>query len=324
MKAATAAAPQPQEEVTLDEGTVVGAMEAPIRAMVYAEAGLGKTTFAANAPKPYFLDLEKGSRRFAGVARYFPESWKDMLARVERVAVAKHDYQTLVIDTLDAAEMMLWELICQDAGVTSIEKVGGGFGKGFSEAIPQWRTLLYALERLQDRREMSVLLLAHSAIKAFHDPMGTSYDRYLPRLNVMAAGLIEQWCDDVLFARLDTVVKEDKRTKRVKGTSSEIRVVYTRPNAAWYAKCRSNLPETLPLDWSEYAAALASAVPADPDELIEAIAENAKRLPEDMQKQTAESLKRCGKDATKLAQLDNWVRCKVPPKDEPASSNVAG
>lgn len=314
MKAVTAAA-VPQEDVTLDEGTIVGAMEAPIRAMLYSDAGLGKTTFAANAPKPYFIDLEKGSRRFA-VARYFPESWDDLLARIERIMVAKHDYETLVIDTLDAAEMLLWELICQESKVSSIEKVGGGFGKGFSEAIPQWRKLLYSLERLQDRRGMHVVLLAHSAIKAFHDPMGTSYDRYLPRMNVMAAGLIEQWCDDVLFARLDTVVKEDKRTKRVKGTSSEIRVVYTRPNAAWYAKCRSNLPETLPLEWSEYAAALASAVPADPDELIEAITENARRLPEDMQKQTIESLKRCGKDATKLAQLDNWVRAKLPPSTD--------
>lgn len=310
---ATAAAATPQDELTLDEGTIVGAMEAPVRVKLYGEAGLGKTTFAAGAPKPYFIDVEKGSRRFASVARYFPESWKDILARVERLTVAKHDYQTLVIDTLDAAEMLLWDLVCQEAGVSSIEKVGGGFGKGYSEALPQWRVLLYSLERLQERRGMNVVLLAHSAIKAFHDPMGTSYDRFLPRMHLGAAGLIEQWCDDVLFARLDTIVKEDKRTKRVKGTSSEVRVVYTRPNAAWYAKCRSNLPETLPLDWSEYAAALASAVPADPDELIAAITENAKRLPEDMQKQTAESLRRCGKDATKLAQLDNWVRAKLPP-----------
>lgn len=311
MKATAAAVQQPADDLTLD-GTVTGVMDSPVRVMLYSDAGLGKTTFAADAPNPYFLDLEKGSRRF-GVARYFPESWKDILARVERLTVAKHDHKTVVIDTLDAAEFMLWDQVCQEGQVSSIEKIGGGFGKGFAEAMPQWRVLLYALERLQDKREMGVILLAHTAIKAFHDPMGTSYDRYLPRMHASAAGLVEQWCDDVLFARLETVIREDKRTKRAKGTSSEIRVVYTRPNAAWYAKCRSNLPETLPLDWSEYEAALRSAVPADPADLISAITENAARLTDDERKETTAALARCGKNAAKLAQLDNWVRAKLPP-----------
>lgn len=312
MKATAAPATVAPAEVSLDDGTVSGVMDAPIRTTLYGDAGLGKTTFGANAPAPYFLDLEKGSRRFS-VARYFPTSWDDILDRVERLTVAKHEYRTLVLDTADGIEQVIHEVICRRSGVSSIGEVGGGWGKGQEAAVPEWRRLLYALERLQDRREMSVLILAHTAIKAFHDPMGTSYDRYIPRIDAKAAGLIEAWCDDVLFARLDTVVKEDKRTKRVKGTSSEVRVVYTRPNAAWYAKCRSNLPEQIALDWAEYEAALKSAVPADPEELIAAITENAARLPEDLQAQTKESLARCGKNATKLAQLDNWVRAKLPP-----------
>lgn len=309
MKTATAEA-QPVE-VTLD-GTHDGVMESPVRVMVYSEAGLGKTTFAADAPAPYFIDLEKGSRRFA-VQRYFPENWKDILDRVEKLTVAKHDRKSIVIDTVDAAELMLWDQVSREEGVVSIEKVGGGFSKGFGEAVRYWRVLIYALERLQEKRDMHVILLAHSAIKPFHDPMGTSFDRFIPRLNDKAAGLIEQWCDDVLFARLDTITKEDKRTKRVKGTSSEIRVVYTRPNAAWYAKCRSNLPETLALDWAEYENALRTAVPADPGELIVAITENIERLPEALRTDASASLARCGKNAVKLVQLDNWVCGKLPP-----------
>lgn len=320
MKTATAAATvAPAVELSLDEGTVSGVMDAPVRVMMYSEAGLGKTTFAADAPAPYFLDLEKGSRRF-DVKRYFPTSWKDILERIERLTVAQHDRKTVVIDTLDAAEALLFDLICRNEGVSSIEKVGGGFGKGAAEALPSWRTLLYALERLQDRREMNVILLAHSAIKPFHDPNSTSYDKYIPRMDKGAAGLIEQWCDDVLFARLETQIRIDKQTKRARGTSSEVRVVHTRPNAAFYAKCRSNLPETIALDWSEYEAALKAAVPADPDELIAAITENAARLPEDMQKVTAASLARCGRNATKLAQLDNWVRAKLPPPSATATA----
>lgn len=318
MKPATAAAAVPQE-LTLDD-TVVGVMESPIRVMLYGEPKLGKTTFAAKAPSPYFIDVEQSTRKLdIPVARYFPESWPSIIDRVERLTVAKHDYRTVVIDTLDAAEQLLWEHICEKAGKTSIEEVGGGFGKGYTEAVAHWRTLLYALERMQEKRNLNVVLLAHSTIKAFHDPMGTSYDRYLPRMNEKAAGQIAQWCDDILFARLHTVVREDKRTKRAKGTSSEVRVVYTRPSASWYAGCRGNLPEELPLEWADYESALRSATPADPDELIAAIGENAKRLPADLQKQSAEALARCGKDAIKLAQLDNWVRAKLPPPEATAS-----
>lgn len=319
MKTATATAAPAAAEVSLDEGTVSGVMEAPVRVMVYADAGLGKTTFAADAPAPYFIDLEKGSRRF-DVKRFFPTSWKDILDRVERLTVAQHDRKTVVIDTLDAAEALLFEQVCRRNGVSSISQVGGGFDKGQDEALPEWRVLLYALERLQERREMGVVLLAHSAVRKFHDPSSTSYDQYIPRIHKTAAGLIEQWCDDVLFARLETSIRIDKATKRAKGTSSEVRVVHTRPNAAFYAKCRSNLPETIALDWSEYETALKAAVPADPAELIAAITENAARLSEDLRKQTTASLVRCGENATKLALLDNWVRSKLPPPSASAAA----
>lgn len=289
---------------------------APLRVLLYGVEGVGKTTFAAGAPNPIFIGPEDGIPRALGEVPHFPVpeggwSWLDVVDAVRALAQDGHEYQTLVVDTLDWLEPLVLRHVVDTAGVSSIEDVGGGFGKGYVAAVDCWRALIAELEILRRTRRMAIVLLAHSNVRQFKNPTGEDYDRYELKLNAKAAGLWREWPDAVIFACHDDVASKDARTKRVRGVSSGARVIRTVHHAAYDAKNRFGLPEELPLAWADFSAAVESG-PADrAQELRESIALQLPHLKAEERQKAEAALERAGGDAAKLEQLDNWCAAKA-------------
>lgn len=313
-KPAPVQAPTRINRMTL-QAIAKGRKRGPFRILIHGVDGVGKSTFGADAPNPIFLGSEDGTDHL-DVARFpVPQSWDDVLDAIRTLAAEPSTYKTLVIDSLDWTEPLLWKSICARQGVASIEDVGGGYGKGYQAALDEWRVLIAALERLQRDRGMHVLLIAHSFIKPFKNPEGEDYDRYIIKLNEKAAALAREWCGGVYFANYETFAVKDK-AKRVRGVSTGARLIYTQRTAAYDAKDRYELPESLPLSWGEFAAAVERGQSADPVALKEEIQRKAKLLGAEMEKATLDSLGRVGDDGSKLAQLNSWVNAKVAEKAE--------
>ena len=55
-----------------------GYVATPVNLVIYSAEGVGKSTFAANAPTPLFIDFEKGSN-FLNVSRIKPDSYGHFL-----------------------------------------------------------------------------------------------------------------------------------------------------------------------------------------------------------------------------------------------------
>lgn len=308
--ATQAAAPKQQRprRMTL-ESVSSGRKQAPPRILVHGVDGVGKSTLAANAPAPIFIGPEDGSGHL-DVAR-FPavETWQDVLDGVSELTTREHQFSTLGIDSVDWAEPLVWRHVCESAGVQAIEDVGGGFGKGYLAALDQWRIFLAALEQLQTKRGMGVILIGHSLIKKFQNPEGLDFDRYVLKLNDKAAALLREWCHGVYFAQFEQFAVEER--KRVRGVSTGARVLYTQRTAAFDAKDRYGLPEKLPLDWAEFERCRAAGSASTPEALREAITTKVVGLPEALRTQATAALGRAGNDAQKLAQLNSWVNAKV-------------
>lgn len=252
-----------------------GRIVRPMRVLLFGTEGLGKSTFAANAPSPIFLASEDGTSQL-DVARFpEPKSWRDAMDAIDILTVEDHDYKTLVIDTLDWLEPLCWAAVCErpdEKGRRRESIEDFGFGKGYVAALDEWRLMLARIERMRLARNMHVVLLAHSWVKMFKNPEDDDYDRYEMKLHTKAGGLLKEWCDAVLFGAYETFANTDKATKRTRGVSTGARVVHTQRTAAWDAKNRYDLPPTLPLDWDAFAAAVAAHKPADPAKLRERIA----------------------------------------------------
>lgn len=296
-----------------------GLVEGPWRILAYGVEGLGKSTLGAGTPRPIFLASEDGTGHL-DVERFpKPESWRDVLDAVTLLAREKHDYKTLVIDTLDWVEPLCWAHVCARDSKANIEDYG--FGKGYQTALDEWRLLLSKLEALRPAG-VNVMVLAHSTQKTWKNPEGDDFDRFELKVHAKAGGLFKEWSDAVLFANHETFAKKNEQTKRVKGVSTGARLLFTERTAAYDAKNRYGLPPFLALSWPELEAAMKAGRPADPAALIDECKRKAAELGGEDETKVLEALPRSGNDAAKLSQLNNWCNAQLTRKAEQAGKAV--
>lgn len=296
------------------ENVVAGKLHKPLVVVCYGPEGVGKSSFGAGAPKPIFLGAEDGTAQL-DVKRFpAPERWGDIREAVRVLTADAHDYQTLVVDTLDWVEPMLWSHICERDGQLNIEAYG--YGKGYQVAFDEWRILLADLERMIKAKSMNVVLLAHSQIRPFKNPAGEDFDRYELKVHAKAAGLIKEWAEAVLFANWETFAKQDARTKRFKGVSTDARFVYTERKAAYDAKNRYSLPEEIPLGWSDFEAAVQAGAVAPAADLRAEIERKAKELGGELEAKILETIAKAGDDANALALINNRVNARLAEKEQ--------
>jgi AAA domain len=240
--------------VKLLERVTSGRSPAPRRVMLYGTQGIGKSTFAANAPKPVFIQTEDGLGEIDCDKFPVAETFDTAMRALSELYTEKHPYRTVVIDSLDWMERLIWSEVCRKKNVTSIEDIG--YAKGYVFALTQWRELIEGLSALRSDRGMSVVLIAHARIERFENPETEAYDRYVPRLHKLAAAVVQEWCDEVLFATYKVYTRQTDEgfdRKRTQGLGTGERVIRTEERPAHVAKNRLGLPEELPLDWNAYA-----------------------------------------------------------------------
>lgn len=236
----------------------------PNRYLLHALEGWGKTSFGAMFPKPLFIQTrgETGLETLIDANRlpptpHLPEitNWADLRGAIQMLTREAHTYKTLLIDTINGAERLCHEHVCnREFGGDWGEKGFLSFHKGYGVAASEWRSLLTDLDALRAKREMIVFLLCHTKVKNFKNPEGADYDRYQPDVHETTWSLTHKWTDVVLFGNFFAVTETDRQTKRSKGVGGKARVLYCERSAAWDAKNRIGLPEELNLGESPQAA----------------------------------------------------------------------
>ena len=169
----------------------------------------------------------------------------------------KHDYKTVVIDSLDHLEPLIWKKVCEDNNVKSIEQLT--YGKGYTMALDLWRDLLSGLRHLRDNQGMNVMLIAHHQIRKHADPEMEQIDRYEIKLHAKASALVQESCDLVLFAKHKVMVKKEDTgfgNTRARGISTGKRVLCTVETPAYVAKNRFGLPDEIDLSWGALTTAM--------------------------------------------------------------------
>ena len=102
------------------------------RVVIYGDAGTGKTTFGACAPSPVFLQTEDGLGNLAATAFPLATSFDDVMGALQSLYAEEHQFKTLVVDSLDWLEPLVWQQVCTTHKVARIEAMP--YGKGYVEA----------------------------------------------------------------------------------------------------------------------------------------------------------------------------------------------
>ena len=242
--------------MSLMQMVTVGREAQPPRIMVYGSEGVGKSTFAANAPKTVFIQTEDGLSEIDCSKLPLATSFDEVVRQLTAIRDEEHEFGTLALDSLDWLERLIWDRVCQDYGVKCIEKADGGYGKGYTHALTYWRQVVSLLGEIRAKRKMAIVLLAHAKVERFEDPEHPAYDRYTPRLHKAACSLVCEWVDAVLFAAKR--MRIDSATGRAApvGADGGERVLRSNGSPACIAKNRFGLPSEFPLSWPAFMAGL--------------------------------------------------------------------
>jgi hypothetical protein len=224
------------------------------RVMLYGPHGLGKTTFGAGAPDPIFILTEDGLGKLE--VDHFPvaTSFQDVLDAITTLYQEDHNFKTVVIDSLDWLDNLVWKDIEAKHDAKDL-----AYGRGAVLAADHWRSILEGLSALRDDKGMASVLIAHCEIKRFDSPEVEPYERYQPKLQARSSALVQEWCDAVFFCNFKTIVKKEDvgfNKEVARGITTGERLIYTTEKPAYLAKNRYGLPDSLPLTWESFTAAI--------------------------------------------------------------------
>ena len=227
----------------------------PAAMIVYGVEGVGKTSFAAQAPEPLFLMSrgETGLKTLIQSGQIAETShvdevkdWPTFMSYLD--AIIEHgefNFKTLVLDCVNGFEALCNQFVCNTMYQGDWGPKGfANFGKGYESASQEWGKMLDKLDLIREKK-VGIIGLAHSKTVLFKNPEGADYDRYAPDMHKNQWSLTAKWADIILFLNYHTVVEKDGFKGKAKG--GNIRIAHTERSASWDAKNRHGMPSSFQL-----------------------------------------------------------------------------
>ena len=228
----------------------------PPRIVIYGPHGIGKNSFAGSAPRPVLINIEDGHPSGQPIDA-FPkaENFQDVMDAMAALYAELHDFETLVVDSLDWLEPLVWAETVRRNNVANPSKPwasieDAGYGRGFVATLDVWREYLDAINALRNDKGMAVIQTAHAEVKRFDSPETEPFDRYQIKLHEKAAAIVQEQCDIVAFGNYRVSISKsdvgfNKKVARAVGGAQ--RVVFLEERPAFHAKNRYSLPASVDL-----------------------------------------------------------------------------
>lgn len=217
------------------------------KGIVYGPPGAGKTTFGATADKAIILDCENGANHVDCDRTPYLSTWIEIKLWLDALADQEHDFNTVVVDSIDWLLRRLEEHVAGVDGSPqgmqqTLNRAHGGYGNGklvMRNYVYQY--LLPTFDRIV-MRGVAVLLLAHAVRRTITTIEGIEIEKSMPEIHPDMANTIIEWSDFIGAIRVTPGGRE--------------LVLNETPQLV--AKNRYGIKDSVPLTWSDFVAAITS------------------------------------------------------------------
>lgn len=228
------------------EKTPPGLSPDTAKILLYGQPKIGKTTFAAQWDPDHTLILaaEPGT---GGLEAYVQpiKTWEEFREVGAALAIGKHNFKTVVVDTTDELFRFCQEFIMKEHKIRHPSDLD--FGKGWSLLSDEFRLRVGKLSSLG----LGVIFISHSKDEEVKQRVGT-LTRSVPTLSGQAGKFLTGFVDLILYATVEQTENGPQR------------IVRTQPSENWSAGGRIQLEDPLPLSAQAVRAAMDSKLVADP------------------------------------------------------------
>lgn len=194
--------------------------------LVYGRPKIGKSTFCSNLDKALFLATEPGLNHLE-VFKMNINSWENFCYACAEIQEGKHDFTTIVIDTVDNMVMYCSQWVCKQYGVDYPGDLD--FGKGWNAVTKELKRTLSSLSNLP----YGLIMIGHSKVEEV-ETKTKKYNRVELNLSGKNSDVIKDMSDIILF--MDSYMKNDE----------EMGIIRTKSSQYWLAGDRSKLlPEEI-------------------------------------------------------------------------------
>ena len=202
--------------------------------LIYGPPKIGKSTLASQFDSPLFLATEAGLNALS-VYQTPIIAWEEFLNACKEIATGKHDFKTIVIDTIDNLHKYCREYVRRKNGFTHESDLD--FGKGWDLTKDEFIRALTKLSLLP----YGLVMISHAEVVEIKTRTA-KINKSVPTMQKNARAVVLGMADMILFC--DTVVTEKEGEKRI---------IRTKPLENWEAGDRTGkLPAVLPLNYNSF------------------------------------------------------------------------